>query len=186
VIRFGIGGTGMPGNWMITEREATQIAHYVQSLGKNAEEVILGDPVAGRTVFEKGYCAGCHIIQGAGRGLGPELSSVGTRRGAEYLRTIIRHPAGNSAKNLRGYKTFLIVQVETSDGNTVRGIRINEDTFTIQIRDKGGAYHSFRKRDVKNVSRAVDESLMPAYEKTFSPAEIDDLVAYLASLRGKK
>ena len=70
-------------------------------------------------------------------------------------------------------------------GQTVRGIRVNEDSFTIQIKDAGGQFHSFRKSELKEIRKLRNESPMPSFEKSLSATEIEDLTAYLASLRGK-
>jgi cytochrome c oxidase cbb3-type subunit 3 len=74
--------------------------------------------------------------------------------------------------------------VVTTGGRTVRGMRVNEDTFSIQLRDAGGRFHSFRKSELSKIDREDNASLMPSYESKFTPAELDDLIAYLASLRG--
>ena len=67
----------------------------------------------------------------------------------------------------------------------MEGLRINEDTFTIQLRDEAGDIHSLRKEDLTVLDKQFDSSLMPNYRDTFSDAELEDLVAYLASLRGR-
>jgi len=66
----------------------------------------------------------------------------------------------------------------------VRGIRINEDSFTIQLRAAGGKYYSFRKSELKDLQRLRGETPMPSYESRIPRTELDDLVAYLASLKG--
>ena len=71
-------------------------------------------------------------------------------------------------------------------GREVRGIRVNEDSFTIQVRDSAGTLYSFRKTDVQNVDKQFGRSLMPGYKDKLSAAETDDLVAYLASLGARK
>jgi cytochrome c oxidase cbb3-type subunit 3 len=68
----------------------------------------------------------------------------------------------------------------------VRGVRANEDSFTIQLRDANNRFHSFRKLDIEDMKKEVGISTMPSYKATLTNAEIDDLVAYLASLRGEK
>jgi mono/diheme cytochrome c family protein len=61
---------------------------------------------------------------------------------------------------------------------------VNEDAFTLQVRELSGALHSFRKADVRSISKEPGASLMPSYRSRLSDAELDDLVAYLASLGG--
>jgi cytochrome c553 len=46
-------------------------------------------------------------------------------------------------------------------------------------------HHSFRKHELRAVHKESNESLMPSYEDAFSPEDINDLIAYLASLRGE-
>jgi putative heme-binding domain-containing protein len=180
VIKEGLPGTEMPGAWQLTDREAMQVALYVRSLGRTAIVKLPGDPARGRTLYDsKGGCASCHIVQGAGASLGPELTDVGARRNAEYLRQTLLKPAATAPE------AFLVVRVTTHDGKTIRGIRVNEDTFTIQLRDAANHFYSFRKSSLTNLEKQVNQSLMPSFESAFTPAELDDLIAYLASLRGQ-
>jgi len=180
VIKNGIQNTEMPGAWQLTDREIWQVAGYVRSLGRTAVVKLPGDPDRGRALYEsKGGCAGCHIIRGVGSSLGPELSEIGARRSPDYLRESLVKPGAAVPEG------FLIVRVATRDGKVVRGIRANEDTFTIQVRDAANRFHSFRKSDVTSLKKEFNVSIMPGYESKFSASELDDMVAYLASLRGQ-
>ncbi len=176
VIREGIRGTEMPGFWQLTEREAKQLAAYVRSLGRIEPEKLNGDPVRGKSIYASHGCANCHIVRGAGTGLGPELSEIGARRSGAYLKESIVNPPAAVPDG------YLVVSV-ISGGRTVRGARVNEDSFSIQIRDASGKFHSFRKSEA-TIKREPKASLMPAFDK-LSPSDLDDLVAYLASLRGE-
>jgi len=80
---------------------------------------------------------------------------------------------------------FLYVHAVPATGAAVRGIRVNEDSFTIQLRDADGDHHSFRKSELKELKRLQGETPMPSYENKIAGAELDDLVAYLAGLKGK-
>jgi cytochrome c1 len=62
---------------------------------------------------------------------------------------------------------------------------VNEDTFSIQVRDLAGNLHSYWKADLAELQKDRGKSPMPAYGKLAS-AELDDLVAYLASLEGAR
>ncbi|MDP7238059.1 MAG: c-type cytochrome [Candidatus Latescibacteria bacterium] len=185
IIRSGIGGTGMPGNWFLDESNARMIASHVRSLGRGKTVTLSGSPEKGEAVFEKGDCRTCHIIQGKGISLGPELTKIGLRRGPEFLRKAVQHPGRDLPLDRRGFKEFLVIRVVTEDGREVRGVRINEDTFTLQLLDVDKQHHSFRKHELRAVHKESNESLMPSYEDAFSPEDINDLIAYLASLRGE-
>lgn len=180
VISEGIRGTEMPGAWQLTEREVRQVGGYVRSLGKIAATPLPGDSARGKVLYEaKGGCAGCHIVHGKGSSVGPELTDVGARRNAEYLREALVKPGASVSPE------FLMMRITTRDGKIISGRRLNEDTFTIQLRDAAGRLYSFRKSDLTNVKKEPNLSLMPAYDSKLTAGELDDLIAYLASLRGE-
>ena len=187
VIKEGIPGTEMPRAWQMIDDEIWQVAGYVRSLGQTARVSLPGKPDHGKQLYEtKGHCATCHIVRGRGGSLGPDLTEIGARRGVAHLRSALLNPGSNKARDSSGYISFLVMRVVTQDGREVRGIRINEDTFTLQLRDADNRAYSFRKDDLKELSRESSGSLMPSYQSVFSPTEIDDLIAYLASLRGER
>ena len=85
-----------------------------------------------------------------------------------------------------GFTEYLPVSVVSRDGSETRGVRINEDSFTIQIRDANGKFYSFRKGEVTNVDKQLGRSMMPSYKDRMNAADTDDLIAYLYSLGGAK
>jgi cytochrome c oxidase cbb3-type subunit III len=169
----------MPGAWQMTDREVWRVAGYVRSLGRVETAKLAGDAGRGRELYRAKQCAGCHILSGAGGASGPELTEIGARRSAAYLREALIDPAASVPEK------FLTVSVTTRAGRNHRGVRVNEDSFTIQLRDDKDQFRSFRKAELKELKKEFDVSTMPSY-KTLAAAELDDLVAYLASLRGEK
>ena len=180
VIQEGIEGTDMPGTWQISENEVREIAAYVRSLGRVESTPLPGDRDRGRAAFEGASgCGSCHMVDGEGGILGPDLSDVGLRRGAGYLRESLVSPGATILPQ------YLQVRARTGSGQEVVGVRMNEDSFTIQLRDLAGRIHSLSKLELENLEKAFGESLMPSYGSELSASEIEDLVAYLASLRGE-
>ncbi len=178
VIRNGIPGSDMPAALGMTDTEVRQVAQFVRRLAQSARQKAPGDPRRGEQIYlGKGNCASCHMIRGSGERLGPDLSDIGARRGLAGLRASLVEPDASVTPG------FVMVRATTAAGRQVSGIRVNENTFSIQIRDAGGRFHSLRKSDLKDLDRDAKSS-MPSY-KTLSPAELDDLVAYLYSLRGE-
>jgi cytochrome c oxidase cbb3-type subunit III len=169
----------MPGAWYMSERDVKNVLAYVRSLRSIPAEPVPGNAARGERVYAKGGCANCHIVAGEGTGFGPELTEVGARRSAEYLLECLIKPSANLPEG------FLWVAATAASGETVRGIRVNEDTFSIQIKDSSGGFHSLRKQGLKELRKLRGETPMPSYEKSLNAAELQDLVAYLASLRGK-
>jgi putative heme-binding domain-containing protein len=179
VIKNGIAGTEMPGAWQLSEREVNLVAAFVRSLGRVEKVDLPGDAAAGRRTFEGSGCGQCHIVNGEGVAMGPELTEIGVRRNAEYLREAMVRPGAAVPEG------YLYVEITTVAGRRVSGQRVNEDSFTIQIQDASGRYHSFRKAEIKDLRKLAGRSSMPSYQGKLSEAELDNLIAYLASLRGE-
>ncbi len=178
----GIPGTGMPGMWTLDENQRTRVAAYVRTLGRLEAEEMPGDPLRGAMIYQSsGGCPACHILEGHGTGIGPELTDVGDRRGLEYLRRSMVEPAAAQSQTM-GYQDYLTVRVRTADGS-VEGLRVNEDAFTVQVRDIGGVVHSFRKDDLTEFEKVFAHSLMPEYGTVLAANDMDDLISYLMSLR---
>ena len=179
IINRGIAGTDMP-SFRLTERETRQTATYVQTLSRSAARPGPGNAERGAAVYQSTGCGSCHAIDGRGGILGPELTTIGGRRGAAYLREAIVKPA---AAHPPGY---LVVRAVPASGAEVRGIRLNEDVFWIHIRDASGNVHALQKSELVRVDRELEATLMPSYESRLPPEQLDDLVTYLATLRGAK
>lgn len=181
IVRTGIPGTEMPSFAIaLTDRMAWQTAAYVRSLGRTAARPAPGDARRGAGIFESAGCVSCHIVNGRGGTLGPELTSIGALRGPTHLRDSIVSP---EAAHPPGY---LIVRAVTTAGAAIRGVRVNEDVFWVHIRDAGGTVHTLDKSALTSLEREPAGTLMPSYASRFSAAELDDVVAYLATLRGAR
>jgi cytochrome c oxidase cbb3-type subunit 3 len=192
VIRFGIPGTEMPNTRQFSDRDIWQVIAYVRTFSRHARHTT-GDVRRGAALYQtKGGCPKCHMVRGQGGRLGPDLSDVGLRRSPGYLRSAILNPESGVLDNFFLYRTaaplipdsFLQVRVATKDGRRITGIRLNEDPFTIQIRDFSDRFYSFEKTELVELQKDWGKSPMPRYQNVFTAAELDDLVAYLASLQG--
>ena len=187
LITEGIPDGGMPGTWTLSEDEVLLISEYVLTLGRVAVVELSGDPGRGQELFfNEGRCSRCHIVSGRGNGFGPELSDVGARRGADNLRRSITEPdaelpLGIGILEEPGFRSHLTIRVRDSGGEETMGVRLNEDAFTVQIMDRRGGIHSVRKAE-REVEKQFGLSMMPTRDLT--PEQIEDLVAYLANLRG--
>jgi cytochrome c oxidase cbb3-type subunit III len=186
ILKNGVPGTNMAAAFWLSDLEIVQVAAFVRSLGTRPEEPLPGDPTRGREVYKRSGCATCHIVNGDGAGIGPDLSDLGAQRGASFLRQSITDPA--AARPERpipyepySYEAYLVVHAQLQSGQEIVGIRINEDAFTIQIRDQQGI-HSLRKRDLQRLVADRTTSLMPSYRETLKAGDLDDLVAFLMRL----
>lgn len=178
VIDLGISGTEMPRSGQLHDTEVWKVVAFVESLGQVEPQPLPGDPTSGKEVYYgKGNCAACHWLNGDGGRQGPELSGIGGRRSLGYLRRSLLEPAADVPEG------FSMVSAVAKDGRRIRGIRLNEDTFTIQLRDFSEKLHSLRKQDLAELNKHEGDSSMPAYTDTLTTAEIDDLISFLASQR---
>jgi cytochrome c oxidase cbb3-type subunit III len=189
VIANGIPNTAMPRIRRFTESELKQLVAYVRSVGAVAQGGVPGDAKKGAAIYKNLACASCHIVTGAGGTLGPDLTDIGVMRGAAYLREAVVDPGAALPKGTlsvlsRGYAEYLPVRIVTRQGNEIRGIRVDEDAFTIQVRDAAGRSYSLRKSDIEVLEKQSGKSLMPSFASRVAAPELTDLVAYLVSLRG--
>jgi len=178
VIREGIAGTQMPPSTLPTP-QLWQLVAYVRSLGHVEQSKSTGDAKRGQQIYMgKGGCARCHTLNGHGGAIGTDLSDAGARLDRDFLRAALVTPEASIPRD------FMEVRLVTKDGRTVTGVRVNEDSFSIQIRDLSNQFHSFWKSELTELVKEPGRSPMPSYSKTLTPDELDDLIAYLESLQG--
>ena len=164
----------------LTDRMAWQTAAYVRSLGRTAAQPIAGDARRGGAIYEKTGCAACHVVNGTGGVVGPDLTAIGALRGPTYLRESLIEPAKAHPPG------YLVARAVMSDRAEIRGILVNEDVFWILLRDPSGTVHTLEKTDGVTVTREPEATLMPSYASRLNAGELDDLVAYLTMLRGER
>ncbi|NDJ11202.1 MAG: hypothetical protein EBY17_08420 [Acidobacteriia bacterium] len=177
LIKNGIPGSDMPASLGMTDAEIRQVATYVRALGRSAPQRVPGDAAKGQAAFGKS-CRGCHMVKGNGGVMGPDLSDIGIRRSPANLKASITDPDANIVAGWSG------ITVKTKDGKTARGIKLNEDMLTVHLRTADGKIQSIAKSQTTGIERAGAKSTMPAF-KQMSAADLDDVIAYLFTLRGE-
>jgi putative heme-binding domain-containing protein len=178
VIRDGIAGTKMPASALAPD-QIWQVVAYVRTLGRVEGAKSKGDAARGSQIYaDKGNCSHCHSVKGLGGGIGPDLTDIGARRNAVQMRTALIDPDDSVPLD------YMQVRVVMRDASSLTGVRVNEDSFSIQIRDLSNHFHSFWKSELSQISKEPKRSLMPSYRNNLSATELDDLVAYLKSLQG--
>jgi len=179
LVRVGIPGV-MPGFGDANgPRRSWQLAAFVRSFTRQGGERATGDAANGRVVYDARGCATCHVLSGAGRAFGPDLSAIGLKRGPAYLKQALVEPAARVPDG------HVVVTVRPHKGGAVRGVRVSEDAFWIHVRDTSGRLHTWPVAELQAITREAGASLMPAYS-TLPGRDLDDLVAYLSSLRGAR
>jgi cytochrome c oxidase cbb3-type subunit 3 len=189
-IHEGIAGTAMPAavgsiGVGMTDEEIWQVIAYLRSVQAKAGSQPAGNAAHGKDLFfGAASCATCHMVQGKGGRLGPDLSGTGSARSIDYIVDSLRNPSRRLAQGLteatkefsQEYETVTAV---TADGQKFMGVVLNEDQFTLQMMDTREQLHLFEKGKLRSFEK-TRESLMPAYgQKTLSDKDLQDLVAYL-------
>jgi putative heme-binding domain-containing protein len=138
-----------------------------------------GDAESGERLF-RANCSSCHVVNGRGGQLGPDLSRIGSARPRAGL---VRKLRGASDLIRPGYEPVTLV---TRDGERIRGVRKNEDEFSIQIMDTREQLQGYLKANLAELT--IDkQSLMPVYgADRLNDRDLDDLVRYLTTLRGAR
>ncbi|MBM3793009.1 MAG: c-type cytochrome [Acidobacteria bacterium] len=162
----------MPGLFYSPDR-VWQVVAYLRSLAQR--ETPKGDAAHGAALFASRGCAGCHRVAGQGGRSGPDLTQIGSSRSVRHLREAMTNPDADVRQR------YWVVTARGEDGRPVNGFLMNEDTYTVQLFDDVGNLRSLSKPGLRDYAVAK-KSKMPSFAK-LPAAELDNLVAYLGSLR---
>ncbi len=174
-ISNGIPGTEMPGLFYSSDR-VWQVIAYLRSFSQHPSPERSGDRARGRALFASSGCANCHRIQGQGGLTGPDLTNVGKMRSAPHLREAITNPGADVRQR------YWVVDLITDEGKSISGFLMNEDTYSVQFINSSGQLQSYAKSGLKSY-KVEKISKMPSYKDRLGKKEVDDVVAYLSSLR---
>jgi cytochrome c oxidase cbb3-type subunit 3 len=196
-INLGVPGTAMPPNGTtgqgvgMTEEEVWQVITYIRSVQVKAPAQPASDAAHGRKLFYgDANCSGCHMVEGKGGRLGPDLTAVGMARAADAIVDSVRNPSRRLAPGLleatkefpQEYETVTVV---TAKGEEIKGVTMNEDNFSLQLMDANEQIHLFEKDKLRSI-RKSRTSMMPIYDVTLlSDKDLLDIVAFLQSVGGK-
>jgi cytochrome c oxidase cbb3-type subunit III len=197
IISNGIPGTAMPANGTngqgvgMTDEEIWQIITYIRSVEVKAPAKPIGNAAHGKELFYgDANCSLCHMIEGKGGRLGPELTGVGASRTRESIIDSVRNPSRRLAWGLaeatkefpQEYETVTVV---TAEGKEIKGVALNEDNFSVQMMDSSEQIYLLDKDKLRSFAKSR-ESMMPVFTpEVLGDKDLDDIVAYLISVGAK-
>lgn len=197
VISNGIPGTAMPANGTngqgvgMTDEEIWQIITYIRSQEVKAPAHAAGNAAHGKELFYgDANCSLCHMIEGKGGRLGPDLTGVGGSRTRVAIIDSVRNPSRRLAWGLTEAtkefpQEYESVTAVTADGKEIKGVTLNEDSFTVQIMDTSEQIHLLEKGKLKSFQK-TRQSAMPVYgADLLSDKDLEDIVTYLTSVGAK-
>jgi cytochrome c oxidase cbb3-type subunit III len=189
-INEGVPGTAMPPNGAtqqgvgMTDTEIWQVITYIRSVEKKPA-ANAGNAEHGKLLFYgDAACSTCHMVNGNGGRMGPDLTGAGAGRSADYLVESIRNPSKRLAQGIsEAMKEFsqeyITARVVDGAGQKYEGVVLNEDNFTLQMIDMPGQLHLFEKDKLRSLNESR-ESLMPVYGPDQLPdKDLQDLIAFL-------
>ena len=130
-----------------------------------------GDPSAGKLVFEQ-LCAKCHLHDGEGGRVGPDLSGMAAQPREELLIHLL-DPSRSVEGNYAQYT------VATIDGRVLAGLLASETKTSLELIDAEGTSHAILREEIDELI-ASRKSLMPeGFEEQATPEQLTDLLAFL-------
>jgi len=177
-VQKGRPGTEMPPGLFMSDEDIWKTLAYLKTLSATPSPASArGNAENGERVFSA-RCIRCHQVGDRGGRLGPDLTRIGLTRARATLTNQIR----GAVEDLpAGYEP---VTLTTPQGRAVRGVKKNEDVFSVQIMDTNERIQGYLRSDLREV-RDEKRSLMPRFgPDVLNESELDDLLSYLATLRG--
>jgi cytochrome c oxidase cbb3-type subunit 3 len=179
IVRRGIPGTEMPpaDPQRVPDGDIWKVLAFLSTMTAVPTSPPTGNAENGERIF-RANCGSCHLVNGRGGLLGPDLSRIGSSRPRAGLLNKLR---GNLDAVRPGFEPVTLV---TREGERIRGVKKNEDEFSIQIMDTRERLQGFLKANLTELTNDK-QSLMPVYgTDRLNDQDLDDLLRYLTSLRG--
>ena len=133
-----------------------------------------GEVPRGREIFREN-CSRCHLLDGMGSEVGPDLLDV-IRRPKKFFLAKILDPNLNIAP---GYETYVI---ETRSGATVSGVIAQESPTSVTLRREEGEEETLLRSNIATLRVSSVSNMPEGLEEDIDPAAMADLLEYLQRL----
>lgn len=136
-----------------------------------------GDAERGREIFRTvGTCANCHKVHGEGKGVGPDLSEIGSKLSRQALFVSILDPSAGVSHNYETYHAVL------DTGTIFSGIKLSETDLAVTLKSAEAIVRTIPRGQIEQLDKGK-LSLMPAdLQKAMTVEQLVDLVEYLTTL----
>ena len=149
----------------------------ISELAKRLGNVDKGKQVISASFKGETQCARCHTIRGAGGNIGPDLSMIGKKASKENLFESILLPSKAIADQ------YLQWQIETTAGQKILGLIVEENAAGVTIRDANGKDTKIAKGDIENRTKSLVSIMPEDIVKGFTEDDLIDVVEYLFTLK---
>jgi putative heme-binding domain-containing protein len=155
--------------------------YAASAAGQSRRELVEGGNAdAGRDLVQNhlgANCIACHATGDTGSTVGPNLKAIGAQRDRAYLLESLLNPSAQIAPG------FGIATVTLRDQTVLSGAPLKETPDSVTLRLSDGKEKTIATADIASRTAAI--SVMPPMLGILQPGEIRDVVAYLATLKGK-
>jgi len=138
-----------------------------------------GNPTRGEEVYGKSsaaQCKNCHVINGKGTNLGPDLSNIGSKYEKGALLETILEPSKAIAPE------YYLYVVETQQGQTFAGFLVDKNDKQVVLKDAKNQTIRIPAADVEQIVKS-EKSMMPELVlRDVTAQDAADLLAYLLTL----
>ena len=138
-----------------------------------------GSAERGSAVFHRAEmaCAVCHLVNGKGGKLGPDLSTVGSYMTPESMLESLLNP---STDIKQGYETVIVTK---KDQSVVSGLLQRKTDTAALVRDPTGKVVSISNGDIATIDTSPVSLMPPGLTASLRHDELLDLLHYLMHLK---
>lgn len=130
-----------------------------------------GDAAKGRAVFEKS-CAKCHVMDGVGQAVGPDLRSL-RHRSAEDLLSNILDP------NMAIGPGYVSYTAEVDSGELISGLLASQNAEAIVLRQAEGKDVLVPRRTIRRLQSSGLSMMPEGLEAGYTAQEMRDLIEFI-------
>ena len=124
-------------------------------------------------------CANCHIVNGRGIELGPNLSEIGTKLGKDAIIEAILEPSSGVSFGFEAWNFTL------KNGDEAYGLITSETAEEVAVKAVGGIITRLKKSEIESRQQSKLSIMPTGLQAAMTTQELVDLVEYLASLKKK-
>jgi putative heme-binding domain-containing protein len=134
-----------------------------------------GSSSLGRAVFhsERVGCAKCHIVDGYGGEIGPDLTQIARKHSIVALQEDILKPHAAIAA---GFETMTVL---TTKGTVTSGLQVSAGDPVV-LKDAAGTVHTISRKKIDEIFPATT-SLMPELANLLTAEEVSSIISFLQS-----
>ena len=132
----------------------------------------------GKMIFSAVLCSRCHMIQGEGADVGPDLTQLGTRFSSKDMLEAIIIPDKTISDQ------YASISYQLKNGESVVGRQTNDDANFYYVSQNPFDTKTIRKiakKDVVSTKISTVSMMLPGLINGLNPDELRDLIAYLMS-----